>query len=161
VPTPTPAGCPIAALLAVALLAGCGGGGSGAATPLTRTELVARGDAICAAAAERSAEARQTPSRTPAQAATLTQRLIGITRAELGQLRALSVPGDVRPLLDRYLSARREGLAVLERGLEAARRGDARAYAAAQAKMAAGQVQRLKLAQAVGFTRCSRPSAGG
>ncbi len=142
-----------------ALLAGCGGGG--AETTLTKSELVARGDAICADAAKRAAEARQTPHTTAAEAASLTRELIGVTKAELGDLRDLNAPGGVRPQLDEYLRARQAGLAVLKRGLEAAQRGDAQAYAAAQARMAAGQVNRLKLAQAVGFTQCSRPAAGG
>jgi hypothetical protein len=76
----------------------------------------------------------------------------------------LNGPEEVRPALERYLKARQDGVAILEQGLKAAESNDAQAYAAAQAKMAAGQVDRLKLAQAVGFTECSRPggsSSGG
>ena len=79
-------------------------------------------------------------------------------------MRALNAPPEVRPALERYLTARVDGLAILEQGLKAAENDDARAYIAAQSKMAAGQVDRLKLAQAVGFTDCSRPggsSSGG
>jgi hypothetical protein len=58
----------------------------------------------------------------------------------------------------RYLNAREQGIALLKKGLAAAQGGNAQAYAAAQAAITKGQVKRLKLARAVGFTECSRPA---
>jgi hypothetical protein len=153
----------IAALATVALLPGCGGGG-GDAGDLTKAEVIAKGNEICRQGDRQYTELQKNPPKTSEEAATLTQKLIAITNSEVDQIGALNAPEEVRPALDRYLKARQSGLAVLEQGLKAAENNDARTYAAAQAKMAAGQVDRLKLAQAVGFTDCSRPggsSSGG
>jgi hypothetical protein len=150
---------PIALLAATALLAGCGGGGGGGGedATLTKAELVAKGNEICRQGDQKYTALQKNPPKTSAEAATLTQKLIGITNTEVDRIQALNAPDEVRPALERYLEAREDGLAVLEQGLKAAEDNDAQAYAAAQARMAAGQVDRLKLAQAVGFSECSRP----
>jgi hypothetical protein len=153
----------VALLAAIALLPGCGGGGGDGGT-LTKDELIAQGNEICKQGDKQYTELQKNPPKTSQEAATLTQKLIGITNSEVDQIRALNAPEEAQPALDRYLKAREDGLAILEQGLKAAENNDAQAYAAAQAKMAAGQVDRLKLAQAVGFTECSRPggsSSGG
>ena len=146
-----------ALLLASLLLAGCGGGGS--TTTLSKPDFIAQGDAICKQAHDQYAELQKTPPNTAPEAAALTQKLIAISDSELSQLRALSAPAEVKPALDRYLKAREQGIALLRKGLQAAQKNDASAYAAAQARIANGQVKRLKLAQAVGFTQCSVPAA--
>jgi len=150
-------------LATIVALSGCGGGGGDSGT-LTKSEFIAKGDEICRQGDQQYAKLQQNPPQTSTEAASLTQKLIDITNTELSQLRGLGAPADVRPALGRYLRARQQGIAVLEKGLKAAQNDDFRAYAAAQAKMAAGQVDRLKLAQAVGFSACSRPggtSSGG
>jgi hypothetical protein len=154
----------IAALSTVAALTGCGGGNGDHGGALTKKEVIARGNEICRQGDKQYTELQKNPPKTSEEAATLTQKLISITNREVDQLESLNAPEEVRPGLERYLKARQSGLAVLEQGLKAAESNDARAYAAAQAKMASGQVDRLKLAQAVGFTDCSRPggsSSGG
>ncbi len=152
----------IAAALAASPLAGCGGGGAESGTtagePLTKQELVARGDAICREAGDRFAQLQANPPTTPEENATFTQRLIEITEAEVSQLRALDPPAALKPALDDYLRALDRNIAVLKQGLAAAQRSDAAAYAKAQAKAVRSQVERLQLAQAVGFTQCSRPA---
>jgi hypothetical protein len=149
--------------VAMALPAGCGSEGGSATTstgPLTKAELVANGDAICRQGVERYTQAQQNPPTTPAQAADLTARLIAITNDELAQLRDLNAPHQVSAALDRYLRARQHGVAILNQEVRAARSNDPNAFAAARARMAGGQVDRLKLARAVGFEDCSRPGAG-
>ena len=152
---------PAAILAALALLGGCGGGGDGT---LTKAEFVARGDEICKQAHEQFSQAQENPPNTPAGAAELQRRLIEISEGELSAIHDLEAPSDVRPALERYLGARERGIALLKRGLEAARQEDERAYAAAQARLAAGQLRRLKLARAVGLNECSvvaSPAPGG
>jgi hypothetical protein len=154
---------PVTLLATVALLPGCGGGGGDGGT-LTKAELVARGDEICRQGDKQYTELQKNPPKTSEEFATLTEKLIAITKGEVDQMRSLNAPDEVRPALQRYLEARAEGLTILEQGLKAAENDDPQAYIAAQSKMAAGQVKRLKLAQAVGFTECSRPggsSSGG
>lgn len=153
-----------AAIVAGVLLAGCGGGGGDttaattSAEQLTKQELIAQGDAICKEAGDRFSQLRTSPPTTPEETATFTQRLIDIKETEVSQLRALNAPASVKPALDDYLKALEKNIAVLKQGLAAAQRSDAAAYAKAQAKAVKGQVERLQLAQAVGFNECSRPA---
>jgi len=151
------------ATLLIALLAGCGGGGTRSTTStggeeLSKSELIAKGDAICKDAHDRFAELQGSPPTTPEESATFTQGLIDITESEISQLRALNAPASVKPALDNYLKALDKNVAVLKQGLAAAQNSDATAYAKAQAKAVKDQVERLQLAQAVGFKECSRPA---
>jgi hypothetical protein len=125
--------------------------------PLTREEFVVTGDEICRHAAERYGQLQQEPPTTSAGAEDQTRKLIAITGEELAQIKALSPPNQVSAALDRYLRARERGVAILKQELKAAESNDPGAFAAARARMAAGQVARLRLARAVGFQDCSRP----
>jgi hypothetical protein len=158
------------ALLAATLIAafvpliGCGGGEEeGGGVALTKPQFIAAGDQICNRAREEFRAAHPPAPTTPQRAAALQRELIRTSEQELSRLRALDAPAEVQPALQRYLRAREQGIAELKRGLAAARREDLSAYAAAQRKVASGQVTRLNLAQGVGFAECSRPSgeAGG
>ena len=162
----------LAASVAALVIAGCGGGGgsdttTSSAEPLTKQELIARGDAICKQALGQFQQLQQNPPTTADDAATLTQKLIDITQNELTQLRELTPPSAFESNLDDYLKALDENIAVLKQGLKAAQHNDATGYAKAQAKTVSTQVERLQLARAVGFKECSRPagtapgSAGG
>jgi hypothetical protein len=158
--------CVALATLLAALLAGCGGGASSSTSStsstggeeLSKSELVAKGDAICKDAHDRFAELQGSLPTTPEETATFTQRLIDITETEISQLRDLEPPSSVKPALDDYLKALDKNVAILKEGLAAAQRSDATAYAKAQAKAVKDQVERLQLAQAVGFEECSRPA---
>lgn len=135
-------------------------GDDGNTTSLTKAEFTARGDEVCQRAHEQFAELQKQPPNSAEGAVTLTRNLIEISENELNQIRALEAPPEVEEALDRYLEGREKGIALLERGLQAAEERNARAYADAQAEIAAGQVRRLKLAQAVGFSECSVVQAG-
>jgi hypothetical protein len=156
--------CAALAAALLTLLAGCGGGSSasstttGAGEELTKAELIARGDAVCKEAHDRFAELQGSPPTTPEETATFTQQLIDITETEVSQLRSLDAPPSVKPALESYLKALDKNVVVLKQGLEAAQNSDATAYAKAQAKAVKDQVERLQLAQAVGFKECSRPA---
>ena len=130
------------------------------AASLSKPEFIAKGDQVCERAHDQFAELQKKPPNSAEEAVTLTQNLLDISKNELSQIRALDAPPEVQDALDRYLRARERGIALLERGLEAAQDRNAGAYADAQAKIAAGQVQRLKLAQAVGFSECSVVQGG-
>jgi hypothetical protein len=155
--------CAVLGISVAALLAACGGGGSDTTSTtggeeLSKSQLIAQGDAICKDAHDRFAELQGSPPTTPEETATFTQRLIDITATEVDQLRALNPPASVKPALDDYLNALDQNIAVLKQGLAAAQQSDATAYAKAQAKAVKDQVERLQLAQAVGFKECSRPA---
>lgn len=154
----------VAAVVAAAVLTGCGGGsGTTASTatggePLSKQDLIAKGDAVCQHAREEFQQLQQSPPKSADDAAALTQKLIGITEAEITQLRALTPPDSLQSSMDAYLKALEKNVGVLKQGLKAAQQGDAAGYAKAQAKTVSQQVERLQLARAVGFTECSRPA---
>jgi hypothetical protein len=145
-------------LVALALLSGCGGGGEEATSgPLTKAELIAEGDRICKQAREDFVNAAPPPPSSAEEAAALQRALIDESEEEVSRIRALDAPAELEPALERYLKAREQGIELLKRGLAAAEDGDARAYTAAQRQVASGQLNRLDLAQQVGFDECSRP----
>jgi hypothetical protein len=158
---------PIGALTVVAVaaaLAGCGGGGSGSTStaasgePLSKQDLIAKGDAICRQAREQFQQLQQHPPTTAEGAAALTRKLIDITETELDQLRGLTPPDSLESSMADYLKALEKNVVVLKQGLKAAQQGDATGYAKAQAKTVSQQVDRLQLARAVGFKECSLPA---
>jgi hypothetical protein len=149
---------------AALVLSGCGGGGDGStftsesAEPLSKQELIARGDAICQQARDQFAELQENPPTTAEDAATLTQHVIDITETQVSHLRELNPPASLRSSLDDYLKALEKNIGILKQGLKAAQNNDATGYAQAQAKTVSQQVERLQLARAVGFNVCSRPA---
>jgi hypothetical protein len=149
----------LAALVVAAAALDLGPFGDDDGDELSKAKFTAEGDRICVQAHDQFAELQKAPPNSAEGAATLTEDLIEISEGELDQIRSLNVPAAVEPALERYLRAREEGIAILKQGLQAAQDENASAYATAQAKIAKGQLRRLKLARAVGFTECSRVSA--
>ena len=123
---------------------------------LPSSDFVARGDEICAQAHEDFSDAQKTPPRTATEAKELTETLLAVARDELDAIEEMEPPAQLAPAVERYLEARRDGISQLQAGADAARRGDALAYEAAQAKLAAGQIKRRGLARTIGFSECSR-----
>jgi hypothetical protein len=149
----------LAVLVAAAAVLELGPFGGDDGAELSQSGFIADGDRICKRAHDQFAQLQTTPPNSAEGAAALTQDLIEISEGELEKLRSLNAPAEVEPALERYLRARVEGIAILKQGLKAAQDENAGAYAAAQAKVAKGQVRRLKLARAVGFSECSRVPA--
>ncbi len=147
-----------AAVLTAAVVAasGCGDGSQ----RLSREELIARGDALCREAEHSFARIQAQPPRSAKEAADQTGELIDVSKDEVDGLRRLDPPDDLKPALERYIAARRAVIDVFERGRDAADNQDARAYRAAQKQVKSGEAARYRLARAVGFADCSRPSRG-
>ncbi len=124
---------------------------------LSRAEFLAEGDEICTEAHDAFTELQDKTPATAREAVDLTEQLINVAEDERDAIDELNGPSDLDDEVDEYLSARQEGIDLLDRGLDAAEADDGDTYAASQAKVAAQQVERLKLALAVGFTECSRP----
>ncbi len=149
----------LAALVALAAALDLGPFGGNDGDALSEAEFTAEGDQICERAHDQFAELQTAPPNSAEGAAALTQDLIEISEGELDRIRSLDAPAAVEPALERYLRAREQGIAILKQGLQAAQGENARAYATAQAKIAEGQLRRVKLARAAGFTECSRVPA--
>jgi hypothetical protein len=144
-----------AALLAAAAMAGCGGGGE----ELSAEELVARGDELCRHGQERFVEIQTKPPANAAAASEQTGKLVGVAEDELGELRDLEPPEELRSAYEEYLETRARAIDFLERGNTAAEERDAEDYGAAQDGIAAETDERRRLARTVGFESCSQPPA--
>ena len=95
------------------------------------------------------------PPNSAEGAVALTQNLIEISENELSEIRALDAPPEVEEALDRtYGRASRES-PCSSGALRRRRTGTRVPTPPPRPEIAAGQVRRLKLAQAVGFTECS------
>ena len=140
-------------LAGAALVAGCGNDSE----QVSAEELISRGDAICAEG-RKTLRSRSRPKRrpTPPPQPSQTDELVEIATDELNELRNIRAPDELRERYDSYLEARGRALELLEQGRDAAEDKDADAYGKAQARAAAEQPERLKLARAVGFETCSK-----
>lgn len=120
--------------------------------------FIASADRICSDAHGEFDDQQQSQPRTASEAAQMTRNLLAVAQNELQGIRALTPPANLRSKLDAYLKAREQGIGLLREGVAAADDEDFGAYEAAQAKLAAGQLKRQRLAEAIGFRECSKPS---
>ena len=142
--------------IALATLAAVAGGCGSDTEQVDAEELIKRGDEICAEGRKRFDQVQAQAPANAAGAAEQTDELVTIATEELNELRNIRPPDELRERYDRYLEARGRALDLLEQGRDAAQDKDADAYRQAQAKAAAEQPERLKLARAVGFKSCSK-----
>ena len=145
-----------ALVIALAAVAAVAGGCGSDTEQVDAEELIKRGDEICAEGRKRFDEVLAQAPANAAGAAEQTDELVTIATGELNELRNIRPPDELRERYDRYLEARGRALELLEQGRDAAEDKDADAYGQAQAKAAAEQPERLKLARAVGFKQCSK-----
>jgi hypothetical protein len=143
-----------ACAIALGALTGCGGSGT-----LSKHELIVKGDAVCETGQRRFAQISAVPPTSAKQASGLTAKLIESATAELNGLKDLHPPADLKPKLDAYIKAKQEALDLLKQRKAAADRADEGAYGKLVTKLSSGQPERVKLAEAVGFAKCSRPPA--
>ena len=145
-----------ALVIAPAAVAAVAGGCGSDTEQVDAEELIKRGDEICAEGRKRFDEVQAQAPANAAGAAEQTDELVTIATGELSELRNIRPPDELRERYDRYLEARGRALELLEQGRDAAEDKDADAYGQAQAKAAAEQPDRLKLARAMGFKQCSK-----
>jgi hypothetical protein len=124
--------------------------------PLTRSELIAKADAICATSQStyanvRSSELEEVPDI--AYATTLS----GISRRGVERFQQLEdrVPPSVEPAFGRYVQAQERVMRYDRQALEAAEASDAPAYVAARERRDAEAPERYDLAREIGLEQCS------
>jgi hypothetical protein len=146
----------LGAAVAAIAIAGCGGGGGGA--PLTAQQLVAQGDALCKQSQQRFAEIQAQPPANASDAVDQTEQLIDSATQELDGLKGLTPPAELSGAYSSYLDAKQKALDQLQEGRDAADKQDSKRYGELQSEVAKAGPERQKLAKAVGFTVCSKPS---
>lgn len=158
--------------LAIALLAGGGGSGSNAGgaagqrsnssepkpKALTRSELIARADAICTAS-QRSYTSVRDPALEERPDVAYAVNLAGISQRGVNRFRRLAPPRSVEPAFDEYVEAQERVMRYDRQALKAAEAGDATAYLAARQRRDDEAAERYDLARQIGLQKCS-PSRG-
>jgi serine/threonine protein kinase len=160
------------AIVAFALLGGSGGedGGGANATPakakglqpapkpqtLSREELIAAADAICAdsQATYKDALARFPGGETTADPV-YSRELVGISTPAVKRFNSLSPPPGLSADYEKYVQAQERVKAYDREALRAANAGDTAAYLAARERRNAEQSERYRLAREIGLKTCS------
>lgn len=133
------------------IIAGCGGSSA------TKSDVIARGNAICASAL-RQVRATPSPAGGAGSLAGLSgylKQVVPIFDNEISDIRALPRPSQDRALLDRYIAAMVSTKAQYDRLAAAARNGDS--AGAAQALAALQTSPAPALAKRYGLSACAAP----
>lgn len=171
-------GVAAAAVIVAAVLAlGSGGGGSGdpettraadstpkqgkhqqSAPPLSKTDLIAKADAICADSQssfeEVRAEFQEAKSEEVADVA-YSEALVAISSPAVKRFESLDPPPSVRRPYEQYVEAQRRVHKYDVQALRAARAEHSSEYLAARERRDNGQGERYELAREVGLKTCS------
>jgi hypothetical protein len=139
------------ALLAVTLLAGCGGGGGGR---LSKQDLVKRGDALCQA--QRTRDQRLGATANIKALAAKGDRLLATDRAALATFARLRPPSGLQDEFDAYVKLLRDSLETEAQLVDAARNRDVPGLRRLILKLQAARPKLTDAARKVGFTVCSQ-----
>ncbi len=123
---------------------------------LTRSQLIARADAICADSKE-TYKGVFSPTSEENPDIAYSQILVGISTRAVGRLESLDPPPGLAKPYGEYVMAQRRVKEYDREALEAAKAGDASAYGRARAQRDAEQGGRERLAKQIGFELCSVP----
>jgi hypothetical protein len=173
------AGLAVAAIVAAAVFLGGGGGdgdpasaGEGGETTtakssggggevkrpqtLTRAQLIAKADAICAGSKDRYTEVRDLESEYSTDIP-YSEALVRFARERVRGLRGLRPPARLAGAYREYVKAQERVYATDRQALAAARQGDAAGVEEARARRDSEDELRERLARQIGFAVCSTP----
>jgi hypothetical protein len=131
---------------------------SAAPQPLRKSELIAKGDAICAESQRAFEEARAEFPEAKAEEApdvAYSETLVGISTPAVARFEALDPPPSAGKAYEEYVRAQRRVHAYDVQALRAARAGHASEYLAARERRDNEQGRRYRLAREIGFKTCS------
>jgi hypothetical protein len=127
--------------------------------PLSRRELIARADAICADS-QSTYKSVRSPASEESPDVAYAATLAGISQRGVNRFRRLVPPPTLKASFDSYVEAQERVMRYDRQALKAAEAGDTSAYLAARERRDAETRERYELARAVGLERCSpKPTA--
>lgn len=140
----------MATVILATVVAGCGGGSDEA---LSKTELIAKADAICKNVNDRT-NALRAPTNIKS-AARLLRRTLAILGGGLARLDKLKPPGDLEPAYDKWIAKNVELVAAARQAQTAAARGDERQLQSAVAQASEVHNEANRLAAKIGLEVCA------
>jgi hypothetical protein len=142
-------------LLGALALAGCGGSDLEFGKDASDLGYPDSADQICRSISSSFAAAQSQPPSSFEQAIELTDALLRIATEGEAELADVAAPPEDQEAFDRYLAARAEVVAELERARRAAEAEQADAYLEAREAANSGADERQRLAAAAGLRRCA------
>ena len=133
------------ALLVPALVAGCGGG-------LSKSELVAKGDAICARVNKQIA--KEPDPKTAADLERLAQRTVEISGPAIKDMEALEPPGELEGDFDKFVASLNRQRDFTRQIGEAAGDGDTAKVQRVGADAQKAQAEYNRVSAKIGFKQC-------
>ncbi len=124
--------------------------------PLTRSQLIAKADAICKDSQRRYTEIRDLESEYSTDVP-YAEALARTARTRVRELRRLTPPRGLAGPYEEYVEAQKRVYTTDKQALAAARQGDAAGVEAARDQRDAEDAMRESLAQKIGFNVCSTP----
>lgn len=125
---------------------------------LSRSQLIAKADAVCATSQARYVEIRDLESEFSADVL-YAEELVEIARPRIRGLRKLDPPPSIAKPYREYVAEQERVLGTDEAALDAAREGDSAGVEAARADRDSGDAKREELAREIGFEVCSTPQS--
>jgi hypothetical protein len=123
---------------------------------LSKTELIAKGDAICTASRETFTGYRdEFPTGESEPSVGYSRLLVGISSRAVNRFKELTPPPTLEKPLQRYVKSQEEVKGWDQDALKAAEAGDEVAYLAARERRDQTEAERQQLSEAVGFKVCS------
>lgn len=149
-----------------------GGGGGSSATgqsgrkaeakseskPLSKPDLIAKADAICAESQSRYRAIDDLESEMSTDVH-YAEALVRIARPRIGGLRALTPPEQLAEPYGEYVAAQERVYLTDKEALAAAKRGDVEGVEAARDRRDSEDALRERLAREIGFSVCSTPQS--
>ncbi|MET0305443.1 MAG: serine/threonine-protein kinase [Solirubrobacterales bacterium] len=126
--------------------------------PLSRSQLIAKADAICGESQRRYTEIRDLESEYSTDVP-YAEALARTARTRVRELRGLTPPQGLAGPYEEYVEAQKRVYATDKQALAAARKGDAAGVEAARNQRDAEDALRERLAREIGFTVCSTPQS--
>ena len=133
------------AVLIVMPLAACGGG-------LSKSELVAKGDAICKRVNQEVA--KEPDPQTAADLEKLANKTVEISDPAIDDMEALEPPGELEKDFDAFVASLKKQRDLTKEIGEAAGKGDTEAIQKAGADAQKAQAEYNRLSEKIGFKEC-------
>jgi serine/threonine protein kinase len=125
---------------------------------LSKSQLIAKADAICRESQDRYVEVRDLESEMSADVP-YAEALARIAKSRIAELRALRPPPQLADAYDEYVQAQARVYATDKQALAAAREDDVAGVEAARERRDGEDALRERLAREIGFSVCSTPQS--
>ena len=146
-----------AAVLATLVLAAAAGCGDGDGDALSKSEFIAKADAIC----KKTEPPKQQVLNTAAQAKAFAQAQVDYREPIQAELSKLDPPDDAKADFDKFQADTQKAIDLFKQQVTAADKDQEKRYGELDRQITPLFNERDRLADKIGFKSCGQPVAGG